>query len=71
MLSRVAGSPTRRRNALSPLADAHAGTSTPMPVYDAVYGYWSAITSMPFARAESIMASVFTLAPHIGLPITL
>lgn len=44
---------------------------TVMPVYPAVYGYWSIMTSVPAARAESTIASVRLDAPHIGAPTTL
>ena len=71
MLSRSAGCATRRRNSASPPAIAQLGTSTPMPVCVAVYGYWSIITSVPAARALSTMASVRTLCPHIACPTAL
>ena len=71
IFARVAGSFSLRKNAGVPPARAHAGTRMVMPVYVAVYGYWSIITSMPSRRAASTSASVSRLRPHIGWPTTL
>ena len=53
---RTAGSPRRSHSATDPPAWAHFGIVTLSPVDDAVYGYWSAITSTPAAWARSISA---------------
>ena len=42
-----------------------------MPVLDAVYGYWSMVTSTPRARASATIRSVSTLRPQLGVPMIL
>ena len=59
---RTAGSRRRSQSAIEPPAWAHFGIVTASPVDEAVYGYWSAMTSTPSAWARSIIAvDSFTL----------
>ena len=60
IFSRSAGVARRFRSASCPPSSAHCGTSEYSPVLDAVYGYWSSVTSTPRARASSTSASVST-----------
>jgi hypothetical protein len=66
---RRVGQPVRSESA--PPDSDHAGNSTAVPVDVASYGYWSSVMSTPRARAESTSASVCTLCPHCGWPMSL
>jgi hypothetical protein len=52
-------------------ASAQRGKMSESPVCDAVYGYWSKVTSTPRARAAAMRASDCTLCPNCFRPPTL
>ena len=58
-------------SSLAPPACAHWGTTAVIEVWDAAYGYWSMVMSIPLARAASTSRRLSTLAPHMSRPITL
>ena len=72
ILARAAGSFNRARIWASVPSIAHCGKSAEeMPVLDAVYGYWSIVTSTPRARAAATSASVSLLRSAPALPMIL
>jgi hypothetical protein len=66
--ARVAGSASRARSESVPPACAQLGMTASSPVPLAGYGYWSAVTSTPRARAASMAATACGILPQLGRP---
>lgn len=61
----------RRATSLSlPPSCAHCGMVAVRPVLLAIYGYWSAVTRTPRARAASTSAITSFLRPKFFWPVT-
>ncbi len=68
---RTAGSRRRSHILAVPPSCTQFGIVTASPVEEAVYGYWSAVTSTPSARALSMSAVDYFTLPQFFWPAAL